>query len=138
MLRDDPALVRSATEEGLRYDGAVQFIPRIAREDLMLRGQTIRKGDLLYLSLAAANRDPGVFPEPDRFDAGREDNRHLAFGAGPHLCLGMTLARREMEVALGRLVRRMPRMRLEERPLRRRADSLRLRGLESLPVRFDS
>jgi cytochrome P450 PksS len=137
-LRDDPALVRSAVEEGLRYDGAGQFLQRIAREDLRLRGQTIRKGDLLYLSLGAANRDPEVFPEPDRFDAGRADNRCVAFGAGPHFCLGMTLARRELEVALGRLVRRMPRLRFdEERALRRRADRLVLRGLESLPVRFD-
>jgi cytochrome P450 len=136
-LRDEPWLVRSATEEGLRYDGTAQLLQRIAREDLMLRGQTIRKGDLLYLSLGAANRDPAVFPEPDRFDIHRAGNRHLAFGAGPHLCLGMTLARRELEVALGRLVRRMPRLRFdEERPLRRRADSLVFRGLESLPVRF--
>jgi cytochrome P450 PksS len=137
-LRDTPALVRSATEEGLRYDGAVQLLQRIAREDLVLRGQTIRKGDLLYLSLAAANRDPEVFTEPNRFDVGRADNRHLAFGAGPHHCLGMTLARRELEVSLRRLVQRMPRLRLdEERPPRRRADSLVFRGLESLPVRFD-
>jgi cytochrome P450 len=138
-LRHDPALVRSAVEEGLRYDAAVFLLQRIAREDLSLRGQTIHEGDLLYLSLGAANRDPEVFAEPDRFDVGRADNRHLAFGAGPHLCLGMTLARRELEVALGRLVRRMPRLRFdEERPVRRRADSLVFRGLESLPVRFDS
>jgi cytochrome P450 PksS len=138
-LCDDPGLARSATEEGLRYDGTAQFLQRIAREDLVLRGQTIRKGDLLYLSLGAANRDPEVFTEPDRFLVGREDNRHLAFGAGPHVCLGMTLARRELEIALGRLVRRMPRLRCdEERPPRRRADNLVLRGLESLPVRFDS
>jgi cytochrome P450 PksS len=137
-LRDDSGLVRSALEEGLRYDPALQLIQRIAREDLRLRGQTIRKGDLVYLSLGAANRDPEVFAEPDRFDVGRSDNRHLTFGAGPHLCLGMTLARREMEVALGRLVVRMPRLRFdEERPRRRRADSLGFRGLESLPVRFD-
>jgi cytochrome P450 PksS len=138
-LRDDSALVRSAIEEGLRYDGTVQFLQRIARADLRLRDQTIRTGDLLYLSLGAANRDPEVFAEPDRFDIGRSDNRHLAFGAGPHLCLGMTLARRELEVSLGRLVQRMPRLRFdEERPLRRRADSLVFRGLESLPVRFGS
>jgi cytochrome P450 PksS len=137
-LRDNPGLVRSATEEGLRYDGAVQLLQRIAREDLVLRGQTIRMGDLLYLSLAAANRDPEVFTEPDRYDVGRADNRHLAFGSGPHHCLGMTLARRELEVSLRRLVQRMPRLRLdEERPPRRRADSLVFRGLESLPVRFD-
>ena len=92
---------------------------------------------MIYLSLGAANRDPEVFTEPDRFDVGRADNRHLAFGAGPHACLGMTLARRELEVSLGRLVQRMPRLRFdEERPMRRRADSLVFRGLESLPVRF--
>jgi cytochrome P450 PksS len=137
-LRHTPGLVRLATEEGLRYDGTAQLLQRIAREDLMLRGRTIRKGDLLYLSLGAANRDPEVFPVPDRFDIGRADNRHLAFGAGPHLCLGMTLARRELDVALWRLVRRMPRLRFdEERPLRRRSDSLVFRGLEALPVRFD-
>jgi cytochrome P450 len=137
-LRDDPTLVRPAVEEGLRYDGTDQLLQRIAREDLMLHGQTIRQGDLLYLSLGAANRDPAVFFEPDRFDIGRADNRHLAFGAGPHLCLGMTLARRELAVSLGRLMQRMPRLRFDERrPLRRRADSLVLRGLQSLPVRFD-
>jgi cytochrome P450 PksS len=137
-LRDDPALVRSAVEEGLRYDGAVQLLQRIAREDLVLRGQTIRQGELLYLSLGAANRDPEVFPEPDRFDAGRTDNRHLAFGVGRHLCLGMTLARRELEVALERLVQRMPRLRFDaDRPLQRRSDTLAFRGLESAPVRFD-
>jgi cytochrome P450 len=136
-LRSDPGLVRSAVEEGLRYDGTVQFLQRIACADLRLRGQTIRQGDLLYLALGAANRDPEVFPEPDRFDVGRADNRHLAFGAGPHLCLVMTLARRELEVALGRLVRWMPGLRFDEERPRRRTDSLVFRGLESLPVRFD-
>ena len=136
-LRDNPALVRPAVEEGLRYDGTAQLLQRIAREDLVLRGQTIRQGDLLYLSLGAANRDPDVFDEPDRFLIVREDNPHLAFGVGPHLCLGIALARRELEVALGRLVWRMPRLRFDEEQPRRRADSLVLRGLESLPVRFD-
>jgi cytochrome P450 len=137
-LRDDPRLLRSAIEEGLRYDGTAQLLQRIAREDLRLRGQAIHKGDLLYLSLGAANRDPEVFAEPDRFFIMREHNPHLAFGAGPHLCLGMTLARRELEVALGRLIMRMPRLRFdEERRPRRRTDSLVFRGLESLPVRFD-
>jgi cytochrome P450 PksS len=137
-LRDDPGLARSATEEGLRYDGSVQFLQRIAREDLVVRGKTIRRGELLYLSLGAANRDLEVFTEPDRFDVGRADNPHLTFGAGPHICLGMTLARHELELSLRRLVQRMPRLRFdEERPTRRRAQSLASRGLESLPVRFD-
>lgn len=137
-LRDDPGLGRSATEEGLRYDGTAQFLQRIAREDVMLRGKTIRKGELLYLVLGAANRDPEEFSEPDQFDVGRADNRHLAFGAGPHVCLGMTLARRELETSLGRLVQRLPRLRFDDgRPIRRRTNSLSFRGLESLPVRFD-
>jgi cytochrome P450 len=135
---DIPELVQSASEEGVRYDGVAQLALRIAREDLVLRGKTIRRGDSLRLALGAANRDPEVFIEPDRFDIGRADNPHLAYGAGPHQCLGMTLARRELEIALGRLVQRLPRLRLdEERPLRRRMDSLTFRGLESLPVRFD-
>src|SRR5262249_52312194 len=111
-LRDDPALVRPAVEEGLRYDGTAQLLQRIAREDLVLRGQTIRQGDLLYLSLGAANRDPNMFTQPDRFVVGREDNRHLAFGAGPHLFLGLTLARPELGGAAGRLVHHVPRLRL--------------------------
>ena len=137
-LRDDPRLVRSAMEEGLRYDGTVQLLQRIAREDLVMRGKSIREGELIYLALGAANRDPGVFDEPDRFDVARADRRHLAFGAGPHSCLGMALARLELEISLGRLMQRMPRLRLDEaRPVRRRANSLVFRGLASLPVRFD-
>ncbi len=104
----------------------------------MLRGRTIWEGDLICLSLGAANRDPEAFAEPDGFHVDRTDNRHLAFGAGPHICPGMTLARRELEISVGRLVQRMPRLRLdEERPMRRRSDTLVFRGLESLPVRFD-
>ena len=93
---------------------------------------------MLQLALGAANRDPKVFLEPDRFDVGRAPNPHLAFGWGAHQCLGMNLGRRELEISLGRLVQRMPRLRLDkERPIQRRMDSLALRGLESLPVRFD-
>jgi cytochrome P450 PksS len=137
-LRDDPDLVRSAIEEGLRYDGTAQLTQRVAREDLVVRGKAIRKGEMLQLALGAANRDPEVFVEPDRFDISRADNPHLAFGSGSHQCLGMNLGRRELEISLGRLMRRMPRLRLDEqRPMRRRIDSLALRGLESLPVRFD-
>ena len=137
-LRDDPGLVRSVVEEGLRYDGTAQLLQRIARDDLTLRGQTIRQGDLLYLSLGAANRDPEVFVEPDRFEISRAHNPHLAFGSGSHQCLGMNLGRRELAISLGRLVQRMPRLRLDkERPMRRRIDSLALRGLESLSVCFD-
>ncbi len=137
-LRDDPRLVRLATEEGLRYDGTAQLLQRVARKDMKLRSKTIREGDLIYLALGSANRDPAMFTEPDQFDVGRTDNRHLAFGAGPHVCLGMTLARRELDAALRRLMQRTPRLRFDpERPTRRRANSMVFRGLESFPVRFD-
>jgi pimeloyl-[acyl-carrier protein] synthase len=137
-LPGNPELVRSAIEEGLRYDGTAQLTQRVAREDLVVRGKTIRRGEMLQLALGAANRDPEVFVEPDRFEISRAHNPHLAFGSGSHQCLGMNLGRRELEISLGRLVQRMPRLRLDsERPLRRRMDSLALRGLESLPVRFD-
>jgi cytochrome P450 len=138
LLRDNPELVRSAIEEGLRYDGTAQLAQRVAREDLVVRGKTIRKGEMVHLALGAANRDPEVFVEPDRFEISRAHNPHLAFGSGSHQCLGMNLGRRELEISLGRLVQRMPRLRLDkERPMRRRMDSLALRGLDSLPVRFD-
>ena len=137
-LRDDSRLVRLATEEGLRYDGTAQLLQRVARKDMKLRSKTIREGDLIYLALGSANRDPAMFTEPDQFDVGRTDNRHLAFGAGPHVCLGMTLARRELDAALRRLMQRTPRLRFDpERPTRRRANSMVFRGLESFPVRFD-
>jgi pimeloyl-[acyl-carrier protein] synthase len=137
-LCENPRLARSAVEEGLRFDGGVQFLQRVAHEYLRVHGQTIRKGDHLYLSLGAANRDPKMFSDPDRFQLCRTDNRHLAFGTGPHYCLGATLARRELEVALQRLAQRIPRLRFDEgRPIRRRMDSLVFRGLDSLPVRFD-
>jgi cytochrome P450 PksS len=133
-LRDDPALIKSAVEETLRYDAAVPFILRIAREDLDVVGKTIRKGQFVYLGLAAANRDPEAFTDPDRFDVARANNCHLAFGAGPHVCIGGGLARRELEIGLLTLFRRAPRLRLIEGGSRRRCESLVFRGFHSLPV----
>jgi cytochrome P450 PksS len=137
-LRAEPALAKSAVEEVLRFDPAVPLIHRIALEDLEIRGKVIRKGQVVYLGIAAANRDPAVFRDPDRFDIGRPNNRHLAFAEGPHICLGAGLARRELEIGLATLSRRMPRLRLdEERPPRRRCESLVFKGFHTLPVRFD-
>jgi cytochrome P450 PksS len=131
----DPGLIRSAVDECLRYDGAVPLIHRVAVADLEIGGQMIRKGQAVYLSLAAANRDPEVFAEPDTFDISRTNNRHLAFGAGPHVCIGAGLARRELEIGLLALVRRMPNLHLVEgeKP-RRRCESLVFRGFRHLPV----
>jgi cytochrome P450 PksS len=134
-LCDDPTLIKSAVEECLRFDGAVPLLHRVATVDLEIGGKTIRKGQMVYLGLAAANRDPDFFPEPDRFDITRSNNRHVAFGAGPHVCIGGGLARRELEIGLLTLFRRRPSLRLAEGEApRRRCESLLFRGFHALPV----
>lgn len=107
-LADDAALAESAVEELLRWDGPVQLTERVVAEDLEFAGRRMRRGQLVWLLLASANRDPAAFPEPDRLDLGRRDNRHLAFGQGAHFCLGAPLASLEAQIALGTLVRRFP------------------------------
>jgi cytochrome P450 len=101
-------------------------------------GRPLRKGRLVLVSLGAANRDGDTFPGADAFDIGRTPARHLAFGHGPHFCLGAPLARAQMRVAIGELLRRFPRLRLAAGPgpLRRRPSTF-LRGLSALPVRVD-
>ena len=135
-LRSDPALAVSAVEEVLRYSGPVMIsTERYAREDLELGGQPVRKGDLVYVSLAGADRDPAIYPEPDRFDIGRTPNRHLAFGDGIHFCLGSALARMEGQVALAALVSRFAEIRLAEDSGRLRwKGGATLRGLERLKL----
>jgi cytochrome P450 len=135
-LRSDSSLVGSAIEEVLRYDPPVSFVHRVAAENLELDGVEIRKGDRLLLCLAAANRDPEAFADPDVFDIGRAGNRHLSFGAGPHACAGGGLARTEPEISLLALFRRLPRLALDpEDPRRRRSSSSMFRGFGSMPVR---
>jgi cytochrome P450 len=111
-LRTNPALMESAVEEFLRFSGPFQRDARVCKEATVIRGQTIKSGDHLLLLLGAANRDPEQFPDPDRFDVTREPNRHLAFGFGPHICLGAPLARLETSIAIGTLLRRFPYYRL--------------------------
>lgn len=136
-LKENPGLIKSAVEEMLRYSPAVPFIHRIAVEDFELRGRSIKRGQMVFLGMAAANRDASVFPEPDRFNVARASNKHLAFAFGPHMCLGATLARRELEIALEALLKRMPELRLdEERPPRIKCNSLVFRGFDALPVRW--
>ncbi|WP_375765679.1 cytochrome P450 [Archangium gephyra] len=137
-LLENPALVKPAVEEMLRYVPATPFIHRIVAEDFELRGRKLRRGQLVFLGMAAANRDPAVFSSPDSFDVSREPNKHMTFAFGAHLCIGAGLARRELEAALQALLRRMPGLRLDpERPARPRCTSLVLRGFESMPVRWD-
>lgn len=132
---DDPELVAPAVEEMLRYDSPVQMTTRMAKVDLEMHGAKISQGQWIYLILAAANRDPAQFPEPDRFDVGRADNKHIAFGAGPHFCLGSPLARLEAQLTFRTLRRRYPGLRLgAESPEYR--NNFNLRGLKALPVVF--
>lgn len=132
---DDPELVAPAVEEMLRYDSPVQMTTRMAKVDLEMHSAKISQGQWIYLILAAANRDPAQFPEPDRFDVGRADNKHIAFGAGPHFCLGSPLARLEAQLTFRTLRRRYPGLRLgAESPEYR--NNFNLRGLKALPVVF--
>jgi len=107
-LQDDPALITTAIDEFLRYDGPIQFTDRAVRSDCEIGGKQIRQHQLVGVVLAAANRDPEQFADPERLDLGRSDNRHLAFGQGSHFCLGAQLAKLEAEIAIGRLLRRFP------------------------------
>jgi cytochrome P450 len=136
LLRADPSLIPNAVEEFLRHCGPVQFTHRIALEDLPLGGQTIRKGQLVFLFLAAANRDPNHFADPERLDVKRVVHKHVAFGMGHHFCLGAPLARMEAQIAFTTLLRRLKNLRLATDTLVYR-ENFNLRGLNSLPVTFD-
>jgi len=119
----------------LRYDGPVQRTARVSSEDVVIGGRTIAKNELVLPFMGAADRDPAQFPEPDRLNIARADNRHIAFGLGIHFCLGAPLARVEGQIAIGTLLRRLPKLALAtERPEYRQ--SLTLRGLSALPVAF--
>jgi cytochrome P450 len=134
-LRERPALIGTAVEELLRFDGPVQRTARIPSEDITIGGQTIGKGEMVMPFLGAADRDPTQFPDPDRLDITRTDNRHIAFGMGIHFCLGAPLARMEGQIAINTLLARLPKLALAtDRPQFRQ--SLTLRGLEALPVSF--
>jgi hypothetical protein len=110
-LRAEPSLMPTAVEEFLRFDSPVQLTDRVAISDVELGGRRVRSGQIVAALLGAANRDPAQFASPDALDVGRADNRHLAFGHGPHFCLGAPLARLEAEVAIGALLRRVPKLR---------------------------
>jgi cytochrome P450 PksS len=136
---NDPALIKSGVEELLRHSGPLETATeRYPREDTSVAGVTIPRGELVFAVLASANRDEQQFENPDRLDLGREPNPHVAFGYGMHYCLGASLARLEAQLAIATLFRRVPNLKLEipSNSLRWKR-GLVLRGLESLPVRFD-
>ncbi len=110
----DPALLAGAIEESLRLEPAAAVVDRYATADVTLGGVAIAQGDLVRLSIAGANRDPAVFDEPDRFDSRRANaRRHLAFAHGPHVCVGVHLARLEARTAVRELFARLPNLRLD-------------------------
>src|SRR5262245_25707552 len=134
-LRENPGLIAGAVEELLRYDGPVQRTARTPSEDVTIRGHTIAKGDMVMPFIGAADRDPAQFPDPDRLDITRAENRHVAFGMGIHFCLGAPLARVEGQIAINTLLQRLPKLTLvTEKPEFRQ--SLTLRGLTALRVAF--
>jgi cytochrome P450 len=134
-LREHPELITSAVEELLRYDGPVQRTGRMPSEDVTIGGRTIAKGEMVMPFIGAADRDPAQFPDPDRLDITRSENRHVAFGTGIHFCLGAPLARVEGQIAINTLLRRLPTLTLvTEKPAYRQ--SLTLRGLTALHVAF--
>ena len=129
-LRDDPSLLDSAINEMLRYDSPVQLDSRIAREPVEIGGKRIEPDQRVLCALGAANHDPEVFPEPERFDVGRAPRNHLSFGRGIHYCLGAPLAKLEARLVFAGLLSRFESLRLVEEPQYR--DQITLRGLEDL------
>jgi cytochrome P450 len=129
-----PTAIRSFVDELLRFDAPLHLFTRYALEDVEYRGIALKQGDSIGLLLGAANRDPDRFPDPDRIVADRSPNPHVSFGGGIHFCVGAPLARLEMEVALPILFRRLPGLRLAERPAYR--DAYHFHGLASLPVEW--
>ncbi|WP_338702548.1 cytochrome P450 [Streptomyces sp. Q6] len=136
-LRADPSLARGTVEEVLRYESPSGLASlRYATEPVRIGEVTVQEGEFVQISLLGADRDPAVFPDPDRFDIRRADSRHLAFGHGIHHCLGAPLARLQAEIALTRIVERFPGLRLHEEHEARWQPNPRHRGLLSLPVRL--
>ena len=134
-LRSDPSLIPSAVEELLRYESPSQHTARLAPEDTVLGGKRILKRQAVIAVMAAGNRDPERFPDPDRLDITRSDNRHLAFGWAAHFCFGAALARIEGQIAFEMMLHRLADWTLPPEPLVWRTN-LGLRGLTRLPISF--
>jgi cytochrome P450 len=132
-LRADPSLVASAVEEMLRYDGPIQLNNRRLLDPMALGGAELPAGTPITIGIGAANRDASQFKDPERFDVARKPNRHIAFGQGDHVCVGMNVARMEGRIAFSRLLAKFPRIELAGEPERDRR--VRFRGFRRLPVR---
>ena len=138
LLHSNRALLGSAIEEMLRYDGPVQSTARFPKQAANVGGTEIPAGAIAFVVLAAANRDPAKFPAPEKFDITREPNEHVAFGEGIHFCIGAPLARLEASVAFGAMLDRFPNLRLKDPELKPKyKGTYILRGIESLPMAID-
>jgi cytochrome P450 len=135
-LRRKPETIPTAVEELLRYDTSVQISQRVSDAPFAIGDTTIAADEVCVLFNGGANRDPAAFPDPDRLDVTRRPNEHLAFGLGRHTCLGQSLARMELQSAFKTLLRRLPKLRLDESHPPVYRDSLFLRGLATMPVLF--
>lgn len=133
-VRRDPALLPGAIEELLRYISMLFILVRTAKQDTEIAGQPVCAGDGLIVGPALANKDPRAFPDPDRFDIHRDNRHHVAFGFGPHQCLGQPVARLELGIVLETLLRRLPTLRLAVAPDAVPFKRTNLVGVESLPV----
>lgn len=133
-LLENPDLINPAIEEVLRYLSPNQLGNRETSAEVEIGGTVISKGTNLHLCIGAANRDPAQFPDPDRFDITRKPNRHLAFAGGPHVCVGLTLARMEGRIAIGRFLQRFPDYQLVDG--RKPGGRMRFRGYNALPARL--
>ena len=133
-LRADPTLLESAVEELLRYESPSQHTARLAPADAVLGGKEIPEGDAVIAVMGAGNRDPERFPDPDRLDLGRQDNRHLAFGWAGHFCFGAPLARIEGQIAFETMLARFSELSLVPDQEIRWRPNLGLRGLTELHV----
>jgi cytochrome P450 len=134
ILIDDPSVIPNSVEEFLRFDDPVQFNARTLTRDFELHGQQAKTGDRAILLFGSANRDEREFPDPDRLDVTRQMRRHLGFGTGIHLCIGAPLARLESQLALERILTRIPDYELAGEP--ERIVKQNLRGFQHLPVSF--
>ncbi len=135
-LRADRSMLRGAIEEALRWEPPITTVVRVAVRDCELGGVAIRAGTNVSVSVAAANRDPTRYPDPDRFDPTRKNIAHLTFGGGPHLCLGMHLARMEAAVAISALLDRLPDLRLDPSAPTPHVVGVAFRSPAALPVEF--
>jgi cytochrome P450 family 142 subfamily A polypeptide 1 len=135
ILRDDLARIEVGVEELLRWVSPIKNMARTATRDVEIQGETLHAGDQVILMYPSANRDAAAFEHPDRFDVRRDPNPHLAFGFGPHFCMGASLARIELKVMFAELLRRLPDLHLAGDPLPRRSSNF-ISGPEAMPVAF--